>query len=66
VIAAGSSFEVQIRAATVVAVERLRELLALEFGIKLSSVELDWVLWERGESSLGTLAPHHRTLTMFY
>lgn len=62
---AGSAMEVEIRAATVQAVERLREALA-GHGRDLHSVELDWMLWQRGEAQRGELPPHHRTLTIYY
>jgi Potential Queuosine, Q, salvage protein family len=56
--------EVEIRAATVVAVEHLREALALQ-GRKLMSVEVDWILWELSQS-LYPVRPYHRTRTIFY
>jgi hypothetical protein len=60
----GEPAEVEIRAATVVAVERLRDLLA-ERGRQLSAVELDWMLWEISQS-LYPVRPYHRTRTIFY
>ena len=60
----GEPAEVEIRAATVVAVERLRDLLA-ERGRELSAVELDWMLWEISQS-LYPVRPYHRTRTIFY
>lgn len=64
-IPAGSEQEVEIRAATVQAVERLRNVLA-EHGRELHTVELDWLLWQRGEAQREELPPHHRTLTIYY
>ena len=32
----------------------------------LNSVEVDWYLWQFGEAVKDTIAPHHRTLTVFY
>lgn len=61
----GSEEEIEIRAATVQAVELLRNALA-ERGRRLLSVELDWYLWRRGEAMQATLPPHHRTLTIYY
>ena len=61
----GSEMEIEIRAATVVAVERLHARL-VERGIDILVVELDWLLWQRGEVSKDSLRPHHRTLTVFY
>jgi len=62
-IPAGSAQEVEIRAATLVAVERLRDALARR-GRSLLSVELDWLLWHAAQNR--TMPPHHRTLTTFY
>eukprot|EP00727_Mastigamoeba_balamuthi_P012089 m51a1_g7502 hypothetical protein (369) ;mRNA; f:276477-278627 len=59
---AGSEEEVEIRAATVQAVEALRAML----GGGLTAVEVDWLLWQTGEASLAALPPHHRTRTIFY
>jgi hypothetical protein len=61
----GSEEETEIRACTVVAVEKLRALAAAR-GVAWTSVEIDWKLWQIGEESLDTLPPHHRTLTVFY
>jgi hypothetical protein len=67
-IAAGSTWEVEIRAATVVAVERLKDAIILppNFSSPLPSYRLDWQLWHMGERSRTKNAPHHRTLTMYY
>jgi hypothetical protein len=60
-----SSGEVELRAATVQAVERM--VVALQKrGVQLHPFQLDWLLWERGEAMLDKLAPHHRTKTIFY
>ncbi len=61
---AGGPAEVEIRAATVVAVERLREALA-ERGRELMSIEVDWILWDLSQA-LYPVRPHHRTRTIFY
>eukprot|EP00753_Platysulcus_tardus_P006562 PLAT14300.1.p1 GENE.PLAT14300.1~~PLAT14300.1.p1 ORF type:complete len:339 (+),score=172.22 PLAT14300.1:31-1047(+) len=61
----GSRWEVEIRAQTVAAVEQLRRKLDAA-GWPLFSVELDWLLWQLGEASLGSIGPHHRTRTIFY
>ncbi|EFJ39686.1 hypothetical protein VOLCADRAFT_120119 [Volvox carteri f. nagariensis] len=70
VIPAGSPEEVEIRACTVAAVERLREAIAHKFlgtGAQLPhAIQLDWWLWEIGERDRATHPPHHRTLTIFY
>jgi len=64
-IPSGSKLEVEIRANTVVAVERIRETLAKE-GIKYTAVEVDWLLWQKGEAVKDEIFPHHRVLTIFY
>ena len=61
----GCEMEIEIRAATVIAVERLHaKLVAL--GCDLLVIELDWLLWQRGEESKDSLLPHHRTMTIYY
>ena len=60
----GEPAEVEIRSATVVAVERLREALA-ERGRRLISVEVDWILWGLSQG-LFPVRPYHRTRTIFY
>lgn len=62
---AGSDYEIEIRAATIQAVESLRERLD-GLGHPMSSVTLDWLLWQEGESRQRELKPHHRTLTIYY
>ena len=61
----GSPQEVEIRAATVVAVERLRGEL-MKRGLELLVVEVDWLLWQMGEESKDRICPHHRTRTVYY
>ena len=61
----GSAQETEIRACTVVAVEMLQKELLIE-GVNLLSVEVDWILWQRGEDIKDQIAPHHRTLTIYY
>lgn len=65
-IAFGSDEETEIRAATVVAVEQLQQALVEKGATKLLVVELDWLLWQRGEAMKEALRPHHRTLTVYY
>ncbi|CAN0014519.1 unnamed protein product [Phaeothamnion confervicola] len=62
---AGGAEEVEIRAATVQAAERLRAAAGRR-GLALLTVEVDWLLWHRGEAARETLPPHHRCLTPFY
>jgi hypothetical protein len=61
---AGEPAEVEIRAATVVAVERLRDELA-EGGRELMAIEVDWILWDLSQG-LFPVRPYHRTRTIFY
>ena len=61
---AGEPAEVEIRAAAVVAVERLVEALAGR-GRRLLSVEMDWILWALSQE-LYPVRPYHRTRTVFY
>jgi hypothetical protein len=73
---AGGRQEVEVRAATIVAVERLRGALQRRLAVEegrggaaaaaLSSVKLDWWLWEQGERDRQLHRPHHRTLTAYY
>lgn len=64
-IAFGSEMEIEIRAATVVAVERLHDKL-VSLGANLLVIELDWLLWQRGEALKDEIKPHHRTMTIYY
>ncbi|GMH37463.1 hypothetical protein BSKO_05336 [Bryopsis sp. KO-2023] len=63
---AGCEEEIEIRAASVVGVERIRTLLREKHGRAPHSVQLDWWLWEKGEAARDTDPPHHRTMTVFY
>lgn len=72
-IPAGSTHELEIRACTVTAVEALRALLLERHAVRLTSIELDWRLWQIGEKEactgdreLAKTSPHHRTDTVFY
>ncbi|GAC1656206.1 MAG: hypothetical protein NVS9B1_11010 [Candidatus Dormibacteraceae bacterium] len=60
----GAPEEVEIRAATVVAVEELRDRLT-EGGRELTAVELDWILWSHSQG-LFPVRPYHRVRTVFY
>mmetsp|Transcript_44562 Transcript_44562/g.87286 ORF Transcript_44562/g.87286 Transcript_44562/m.87286 type:complete len:337 (+) Transcript_44562:54-1064(+) len=65
-IVTGSEEELEIRAATVQAVEMMCDEIAKVSGSAILPLNLDNILWERGESQLGTLPPHHRCLTIYY
>ena len=63
-IKAGSKEEVEIRSATVWAVEYLKEELA-RCGKRMRSFEIDWLLWNESKRVQMT-RPHHLTQTIFY
>jgi hypothetical protein len=62
----GSELETEIRAATVISVEKIREKLLSEKNVKVLSLEVDWILWNWGEKVKDNIEPHHRTLTIYY
>ncbi len=62
---AGSPPEVEIRAATVWAVELLRQKLS-EGGKPWTAVDLDWLLWEWGQQKTPATKPYHLTRTIYY
>lgn len=62
-IQAGSPEEVELRAATVAAVEALASQ-SEKLGRPLRAFEVDWLLWHLAQAPLPF--PHHRTLTCFY
>ena len=63
----GSEEEIEIRAATIVAVERMRSIVAAKTGKGLPhAVHVDWWLWEYGEAMRKEHRPHHRTRTIYY
>lgn len=64
-IVSGSSEEVEIRAATVYAVEEIRDSLAKQ-GITVTSVAIDHYLWELGQRDEFRQYPYHRCRTIFY
>lgn len=64
----GSEEEVEIRAATVQAVEQIRDGIRKEHQGNPcpTAVQLDWWLWQTGENSRASDPPHHKTMTVFY
>jgi hypothetical protein len=60
-IPAGSPEELEIRACALHAVELIRERLA-----GVTSMQLDYVLWNRGQQPAYKALPRHRTRTVFY
>jgi len=64
IIPAGSKQEVEIRSATVLAVEYLRKAL-LKLGKNLSSSQIDWILWVKTQE-IKIESPYHLTRTIYY
>jgi hypothetical protein len=58
-------WEVAIRAGTVQACERI-VAAARKLGMETTAAELDWRLWQLGQSLPGDVEPYHRTRTMHY
>jgi hypothetical protein len=65
VIPRGSALEVEIRAATIHAVERIAEYLAQQ-DKSVPAYAVDWYLWELGQSVAHETLPYHRTITAAY
>jgi hypothetical protein len=57
--------EIEIRAATLWAVEFLRLTLA-QLGREVTSVQIDWFLWESSQHAVEGLEPYHRVRTIYY
>jgi hypothetical protein len=64
-IPAGSRMETEIRAATVVACDRIVAVMA-DIGRSITAAELDWLLWSRSQMLPGRSTPYHLTETIFY
>lgn len=60
----GSEEEVEIRACSVYAVEKMRELINKKFGKQLLSIDIDLWLWSCGVQNMAL--SHHRTLSIYY
>ena len=61
--------EVEIRAFTVVAVEMILHQIKNSEILKDKihyAFEVDWLLWQMGESNLDIMKPHHKVLSIFY
>lgn len=63
-IPAGSKPEIEIRAATIWAVEHLTEELR-RLGKKVFPFQVDWILWNQSQE-IAIPLPHHLTKTVFY
>jgi hypothetical protein len=64
-IPAGSPEELEIRANTIWAVERIRGELFRQ-GIQRTAVEIDRTLWHLGQENRFREKPYHRTMTIYY
>jgi hypothetical protein len=64
-IPAGSAEEVEIRACALYAVELLVQELRRK-GHRVTSMQLDYVLWNRGRGRTYKSQPRHRTRTVYY
>ncbi|MCI0515355.1 queuosine salvage family protein [candidate division KSB1 bacterium] len=64
-IPAGSTEEIEIRACALHAVELIRQQLN-QAGQPVTSMDLDYVLWNRGQLPSYKAIPRHRTRTVFY
>jgi hypothetical protein len=64
-IVSGSAEEIEIRACAVHAVERIREELVAS-GKSVTSVELDYLLWNCGQGMAYKARPRHRCRCVFY
>ena len=62
---AGSAEEIEIRACALHAVEQLKAAL-IASGHEITSMELDFLLWNRGQQLSYKSIPRHRTKTIFY
>lgn len=64
-LAKDSPAEIEIRAATLWAVELLRDALA-QHDRALNSVQMDWFLWQSSQSNIKGMKPYHRVRTIYY
>ena len=64
-IPSGSEAEVEIRACAVHAIERMIGE-RLRQGVRTMAMEIDHILWNRGQGRAYKSHPRHRTQTVFY
>ena len=64
-IPAGSAEEIEIRACALHAAERIKDALNAS-GHAITSMELDFLLWNNGQQPTYKSIPRHRTRTIFY
>jgi Potential Queuosine, Q, salvage protein family len=62
----GSAEEVEIRACAVHAVELIAHCLRRDHGEPVTAMQLDYVLWNRGQASRYKAVPRHRARTVYY
>ena len=65
-LAAGSVEEIEIRAAALHAVELLKQHLHAAGHAHITSMELDYLLWNRGQDARYKAVPRHRARGVFY
>lgn len=56
-LAFGSPFETEIRACSVVAVEQLQQELVARCHVHILTLEVDWLLWQKGEDIKDDILP---------
>lgn len=56
--------EIELRANSIAAIEQIRSEME-KIGRKISTNELDWILWVKAKETVFK-KPHHKTLTIFY
>ena len=61
----GGELEIEIRAQTIISVDKLQQSLQKK-GLNLLVLECDWFLWQKGEDLKDDILPHHRTLSIYY
>lgn len=64
-IAAGSRMEIEIRAATIVACDRIVAAMTRS-GRPITAAALDWLLWSRSQDLSSRQFPYHLTETIYY
>lgn len=64
-LASGSREELEIRAATVIACDRIVHALS-RLGRVIIAAELDWLLWSESQAMPSDARPYHLTPTVFY
>ena len=64
-ISAGAAQEIEIRACALYAVELLKKA-RLRAGHNVTSMQLDFLLWNRGQQPAYKSIPRHRSRTVFY